>query len=469
LDFPIFISNRTTLVLGQTGFVPTNAGKQTINKQHRRNQMKFNKWTLGLAAVGVVSLASAARADEKMNSLQTALSNTTISGYVSASANWAIAPGGGNNEGSPAESIPFQGPSKQDGINLDVVKLSISKPEDESPWASGYQVDLIFGPDAVDYNTSVNSFFGEGGTADFAIKQAYITLRTPIGNGIDWKIGVFDTPIGYEVFDAGSNPNYTRSIGYAVEPTEHTGILGTYKLNDQWSFSLGMANTLSAGINNRDFESGFADGAGSSWHKTLLGSVTYSAPSSWGWAAGSSIYAGVVYGFNNGTSTIEPGFSGAAGGYQQNYYLGATLNTPWKALTAGFAFDYVRNAGGGFDDPFIGEGTGKTDTYVLGAYATYKATDKLSFNGRAEFVHSDTSGTVFDPGAAGFDIQSDGYELTATVEYDLWANVISRLELRYDHNNAHAVGISDEESFDLADGFAHSDSLGLYANVIYKF
>ena len=27
--------------------------------------MKFNKWTMGLAAVGVVSLASAARADEQ--------------------------------------------------------------------------------------------------------------------------------------------------------------------------------------------------------------------------------------------------------------------------------------------------------------------------------------------------------------------------------------------------------------------
>ena len=27
--------------------------------------MKFNKWTVGLAAVGVVSLASAARADEE--------------------------------------------------------------------------------------------------------------------------------------------------------------------------------------------------------------------------------------------------------------------------------------------------------------------------------------------------------------------------------------------------------------------
>ena len=27
-------------------------------------QMKFNKWTLGLAAVGAVSMASAVRADE---------------------------------------------------------------------------------------------------------------------------------------------------------------------------------------------------------------------------------------------------------------------------------------------------------------------------------------------------------------------------------------------------------------------
>jgi hypothetical protein len=38
--------------------------RKQSNKQHRRNQMKFNKWTVGLAAIGVISLASAARADE---------------------------------------------------------------------------------------------------------------------------------------------------------------------------------------------------------------------------------------------------------------------------------------------------------------------------------------------------------------------------------------------------------------------
>ena len=57
--------------------------------------MKFNKWTMGLAAIGVVSLASAARADEtatKMSMVNTALSNTTLSGYVDTAA--VFNPGG---------------------------------------------------------------------------------------------------------------------------------------------------------------------------------------------------------------------------------------------------------------------------------------------------------------------------------------------------------------------------------------
>ena len=60
--------------------------------------MKINQWTLGLAAVGVVSLASAVNAEEaKMNALQTALSSTTISGYVDTSVEWSL----GNKTGIP--------------------------------------------------------------------------------------------------------------------------------------------------------------------------------------------------------------------------------------------------------------------------------------------------------------------------------------------------------------------------------
>ena len=413
--------------------------------------MKFNKWTLGLAALGVVSLASAARGDEKMNSLQTALSNTTISGSVSASANWAITPGGNSYQDSPAGGIPFQGYDKQDGFNLDVVRLTIAKPEDESPWASGYDIDLMFGPDAVGYNPSANGSSGQ----DFAIKQAYVTLRTPVGNGIDWKVGVFDTVIGYEVTDAGNDPNYTRSWGYAIEPTEHTGVLATYAINSEWSVSAGIANTLEAGINSRSYQYGphYDYYRNVDWNKTYMGSVTFTAPSSWNWAAGSSFYAGVVYGFN-GQEGASKGFYQS--GNQINYYAGATLNTPLKQLTTGFAFDYAQNYGGG------GNWSGGYWTYnvlAAGLYATYKVTDKLSFDGRGEYVYGEVIGkNIYED----YNDNADGFEVTGTMEYDLWANVMSRLELRWDHANINYSPIG-------GDYLDHKDSVGLYANVIYKF
>jgi len=428
--------------------------------------MKFNKWTLGLAAVGVVSLATAARADEKMNALQTALSNTTISGSVSASFNWAITPGGVGNQYSPAGSIPFQGqgygyygyeqsPTKQDGFNLDVVRLTIAKPEDESPWASGYDIDLMFGPDAVGYNPSANAKTYEGyyygNSSDFAIKQAYVTLRTPVGNGIDWKVGVFDTVIGYEVTDAGNDPNYTRSWGYAIEPTEHTGVLATYAVNSELSLSAGVANTLGPDINARDNAGNAAYGAGNYWHKTVMGSATFTAPSSWGWAAGSSIYLGAVYGFapTTGADSSYYGNYYADGGNQFNLYAGATMNTPLKQLTTGVAFDYAHNLGGGYYGEYA-------DVGVLGLYATYKATDKLSLNARGEYVNS-----TLHEGSYGS--TSSLIELTGTVEYDLWANVMTRLELRWDQD-------LDAKYFFLADDELDTKgSVGLYANVIYKF
>ncbi len=71
-------------------------------------------------------------------------------------------------------------------------------------------------PDAVGWNPSsesINGQFADHGHpgTDFAIKQAYVALRTPVGNGIDWKIGRLIAIIGYESFAAGNDPNFTRS------------------------------------------------------------------------------------------------------------------------------------------------------------------------------------------------------------------------------------------------------------------
>ena len=111
--------------------------------------MKFNKWTVALAALGVVSLASAAKAEEKASPVMTALASTTISGYVDTSAEWN--PGTGNANLPPYK---FNSPSKADGFNLDVIQLRIDKPLDESDWAAGYRADLWFGPDANVLGTS---------------------------------------------------------------------------------------------------------------------------------------------------------------------------------------------------------------------------------------------------------------------------------------------------------------------------
>ena len=369
--------------------------------------MKFNKWTLGLAAVGAVSLASAAKADEKMSAVQTALSSTTISGYVDTSLQWN--PGTGNAVSAP---VAFQGTHKTDGFNLNVVQLSLAKPLDESEWASGYRVDLWFGPDANALNSqSINS----DGAGDLAIRQAYVALRTPVGNGIDWKVGVFDTIIGYESLESGNNPNMTRSYGFTIEPTTHTGVLGTYRINDYFSVAAGMANTFGPSINERAHGPNAGDPnapSTSESYKTYMGSIALTAPDSWGWAAGSTLYAGVINGFDS--SVVDA---------QTHYYGGVTLATPVTGLKVGGSLDFAQAYN--FDN------AGDT-VWTAALYGSYQATEKLSFHGRAEYLKGEV------PSELGDDVEL--FAITGTVQYDLWENVISRLEVRWDRCMDSPVG-----------------------------
>lgn len=257
--------------------------------------MKFNQWTLGLAAVGVVSLASAVRADEKPSPVMTALSSTTLSGYVDTSAQWNLGTGNVNN---PAYG--FGGAGKADGFNLNAVKVSLAKdPDAADTWGAGYKVDLMFGPDASTYRTVSTGAAATAGS-DFAIRQAYVDLKAPVGNGLDIKVGVFDTITGYEVGDAPNNPNFTRSYQWTIEPTTHTGVLLSYTVNEMISASAGIANTFGPTINGRAFPTGnpLTGGTKAESYKTYMADVAFTAPTNWGWAGGSTVYAAVINGFN---------------------------------------------------------------------------------------------------------------------------------------------------------------------------
>lgn len=406
--------------------------------------MKVNKWTLGLAAVGLVSLPSLVQAEEKPNQLLTALSSTTISGYVDTSMHWT--PGTGNAN-PPAYSFNF--PSKQDGFNLDVVNVVIEKPLDEGTWSAGYKVDLLFGPNAVGYNNSING----DATSDLGIKQAYVALRAPVGNGIDFKIGTFDTIIGYEVFNAGSNPNYTRSWGYTMEPTENTGILASYQINKSVGFTVGMADTLVAGINRRSPRSDETD-------KCYMGSITLTAPDSWGSLAGSGLYMGVVDGFGGAND-------------QTSFYIGTTIATPIKALKVGASYDYVLLHHNNFGPSGYNQ--------AVGLYASVQATEKLSFHARAEYADitdafatgGTANGSVTTGGGGTGGIPASVLSLTGTLQYDLWANVLSRLEVRWDtalSGHGPFGGTAPGSSgFANPGGANEKNAVLVAANVIYKF
>ena len=402
--------------------------------------MKFNKWTVALAATGVVSLASAVQADES-HPVNTALSSTTLSGYVDTSAIWNLGSGS-----QVANRFANTASDRQDGFNVNTVKLQLEKPIDEGTWSAGYKVETMFGPDA---NVMPGAL-----TSGVAIKQAYAALRAPIGNGIDFKIGQFDPIVGYEVTDSYANPNFSRSLGFNnLEPFGHTGILASYQVNDIIGVSAGVANGDSNfGLNGGSLTAGgFKSGqTGSSFRgmlaessKVYMGSVVVKAPESAGWLSGSSLYVGAVNGDAKGSKN-DPTL----------LYVGVSLATPIKELTIGASADLLFNAGASnqkFNTPNLGKFNSYANAYAF--YTGYQITEKLKANNRFEYA---TSGYgAFLPGRTQDKIIGE----TFTLDYALWSNVLTRGEFRWDRSVDGGANPFDGQKNDLS----------LTASIVYKF
>jgi hypothetical protein len=422
--------------------------------------MKIEKWTLGLAAFGLATLSPAllaqttnepaTNAAPTIIPLQTALSATTISGYVDTSAVWN--PGTGNANPAP---YAFNA-GKQDGFNVNAVDVKIARAEDETPWAAGYVAELSYGPDAEGI---------DGGA--YPIRQAYVELKIPVGNGIDWQLGRWDNLLGYEVSDAYKDPNYTRSYGYSFEPTEHTGLLGTYKFCDAVTLAAGVADTVNTlGLNSRSdpgtpvIES----------KKSLVTLLTLTAPTNWGALAGSTLVGGFDYGEGDaGGATI------AGSGHDRNeWYVGTTINTPLTNLTFGASWDWIHHldvAATGFDG--MGETIDARYVNAVAAYASF-VVGKLTLNGRAEYANGPGLAAVLyaDNGETPEETSGEFNKvvaLTGTLQYALWDNVITRIEARWDHAADGSTPFGGDGSPGTGVTPGKKNEVMFAANVIYKF
>jgi hypothetical protein len=173
-----------------------------------------------------------------------------------------------------------------------------------------------------------------------------------------------------------------------------------------------------------------------------MASFTYTVPTNCGVLAGSTLTGCIINGFNSATFNAL-GQKEA----ETSYYLGATVNTPIKNLKAGAAFDYmdVHNTSG--------------ETWVIGGYLAFQATEKLSLYGRGEYIRDRGDQKFFGPF-----MPDRAMELTGTVQYDLWKNVMTRLEARWDHSLS-GTGTWGGDAFP----DSQKNAVVLIAQAIYKF
>ena len=118
---------------------------------------------------------------------------------------------------------------------------------------------------------------------------------------------MFDSIIGYESTEAVNNPNFTRSWGHTFEPSTHTGILGTYRINNMFTLSAGVANTMDPLVNNRAFNADPGASVKAS-DKTYMGAISVSAPDALGFAVAwvQALTVGAVNGFNVNVVGVGP-------------------------------------------------------------------------------------------------------------------------------------------------------------------
>jgi hypothetical protein len=359
----------------------------------KHKYLSFSLFTLLAFGPPLESLAQ-----DSANKVQTKLSTTTLSGYVSTSYRWTPTSGVGN------DAYKYSGgEGHRDRFALDVISLRLNSPMGNSDWAAGYNVQMWLGPDADLLQTHGDL----AQDSELAIKEAYVNLQLPVGTGLGLKVGVFDTIIGYEATDRNLNPHHSHSWGKTIEPTQHTGFLAEYQLYDWLGLKGGVANTWSPQINAQ---------AANDNRFTLMGAATVTLPEGFGALKGSEFTAGYVNGRPSRAVSAIPLV-------YQNFYFGGKIPTPIDKIQIGAAWDVQKRHGDGNDDS------------VIGGYLSYQATDLLELNVRGEMFDSGATLSGLTPA-----VDSDGWSITTTANYRLWENATARFEYRMDHTDEDVSG-----------------------------
>jgi hypothetical protein len=327
----------------------------------------------------------------------TAANAMIISGYVQTSYFDNLEnPSGGSNAG-------YLWNTKNNNFSINKVKFTVASPpvvRSGDNWDAGYRLSLIAGQDApiLNSNSSTTGF-------DY-LREAYVDINVPIGNGLNIKAGDMISLLNYESGDGGAaNVNFSQGYQwYYTGDGPETGVQLDYDFTNWFNVKFRI-------------EDGLYDGAISSRNeKGFMGSLNFK-PTSKFWFN--------LLGFGGlGVGDEDADGGEILAGYQVTKQLGTAFEGDY------FHLDATTGQSG--------------ELWSIGGWAWYDFTPKLGLAFRAEFLDdpdgvglnvSDPNSLAPAPNGAGIsstDNSGDLASFTLTLNLKPTPNIKIQPEIRYD-------------------------------------
>jgi hypothetical protein len=310
---------------------------------------------------------------------------------------------------------------------------------EDGGWDLGGRVDLLYGTDYVfttarglDGNLLNQVVPGQPSWGNRYYGLAMPQLYGEVGyNNHAVKFGHFYTIIGYEVVPAIGNFFYTHAYTMQYgEPFTHTGILDTWKADDQMTVYAGITN----GWDN------FSDPMG------ILGPI--SNPGYPGYNSNAAFLGGVT--FKNSDETQALTMTTSSGNELANPYTGTAVgnrsilstvytNELSDKVTYVFQNDNGWQFNAGTPNTLNAGQPGTAQWYGINQYLFYNFTESVVGGMRFEWFRDNNGYRVFNPirnsifgGPVGSGYQGNFWQVTWGLNWKPNRNWIIRPELRYD-------------------------------------
>ncbi|NOT85549.1 MAG: porin [Methylococcaceae bacterium] len=414
-------------------------------QHHLNTHVLFKKLALGLAVASLCATAEAKSLSEASTLLE-AMGNPNESTFmknsglkVGAWINAGITYNGTDPEDRFNGPVTFGDRASELQLNQINFYLQRAVATEGDAWDFGGRFDIMYGSDA--YYTQAYGItpteLGTGATLDrgtwdlnilkdrfynVAIPQAYVETYIPIGNGLNVKAGHFYTPIGYETVPAPDNFFYTHAYTMQFgEPFTHTGILGNYAIDGNWSLMGGAITGSSTGGWDGSFDQQLGNWGG------IMGTT---------WASDDKGTSVNVSGTYSGRSEIS--------------------DDAWSMYSVVIKHNFtdkmhfVLQHDHGFADGInIGGSPTDTEWYGVLTHLTYDVKDNLTAGIRGEWFRDQNGFRVCTPARTALTCEAGTYyAVTAGVNWKPvpWLNV--RPNVRYDWStgrNAFDAGNQDQQ------------------------